>query len=880
MSDFDIAFETLTGHPPNRWQRRLYRDWLARGMVPDALDLPTGLGKTSVMALWLITLANGAALPRRLVYVVDRRAVVDQATALADRLAERAATALPDRPAPAVSTLRGRHADNRRWLEDPTAPAIVVGTIDMIGSRLLFSGYGVSRRMRPFQAGLLGADCLFVLDEAHLCPPFETLLAAVADETARDAAGDAAALPPLRVLSLSATGRADGERVFRLEDGDRDDWTAQRLDADKRLTIAEAEAKTLPLSVAATARALLADAPAARLLVFTHGRVDALKIGSELGGKPGGKSNAGGAPSVEFLTGERRIREREDLTASLMALGFLKGDDPKGNGRKGDGTEGAGGPAVLVATAAGEVGIDLDADHMVCDLVTVERLIQRLGRVNRAGGKGRVARVTVLVPPDMDAETRARLEAPLRALPALDDGSLDASPRALLALRRAHPDLVRAATAPAPLHPPLVRATVDTWAMTALEDHAGRPAPGPWLRGWVEEEASATLLWRRHLPWRDGPPSDAELDDFFTAAPPHLLEGLEAPVERIRRVLAARLQAAGLPDEAPALVLLSPARTVKATFTVRQLAAELDRKRGRIAEGDMIVAAAALGGLSATGHLDEKADAADGPGTLDDAAEGGWPDGLLAEIGYRVTGPGEPDPGGDWRLAYRFDLPPKSDRDAGKDQDKVPALSVWTLRRPGTGSRRGDPAIARREQSLAEHHGWTEREARRIADALWTAAADGDRARWTRILATAARLHDLGKDRALWQAAMAAPAAGRPFAKTRGGGNPRLLGGYRHEFGSLADAVRRPDLTGSDLTEEERDLVLHLIASHHGFARPEIPALDPDRPPSANAALAADAALRFARLQRRLGPWGLAGWEALLRAADRRASRLLDEGGT
>ena len=594
-----------------------------------------------------------------------------------------------------------------------------------------------------------------------------------------------------------------------------------------------------------------------------------------MGGKTGGKSDAKGAPPVEFLTGERRIREREDLTASLTALGFLKADGPNGDGPKGDETEGSGGPAVLVATAAGEVGIDLDADHMVCDLVTVERLIQRLGRVNRAGGKGRVARVTVLVPPDMDAETRARLEAPLHALPPLDDGSLDASPRALLALRRAHPDLVRAATAPAPPHPPLVGATVDAWAMTALEDHAGRPAPGPWLRGWVEEEASATLLWRRHLPWRAGPPTDAELDAFFAAAPPHLLEGLEAPVERIRRVLAVRLKAAGLPDDAPALVLLSPARTVKATFTVRGLSSELDRKRGRIADGDLIVAAAALGGLSATGHLDEKADAADLPGTLDDASEGGWPDGFLEDIGYRVTGPEDPDPGGDWRLAYRFELPPAPDQDEGK----APALSVWTLRRPGAGSRRGDPAIARREQGLAEHHGWTEREARRIADALWTAAADGDRERWTRILATAARLHDLGKDRALWQAAMAAPTAGRPFAKTRGGGNPRLLGGYRHEFGSLADAERHIDLAGADLTEEERDLVLHLIASHHGFARPEIAALDPDRPPSANTALAADAALRFARLQRRLGPWGLAGWEALLRAADQRASRLLDEGG-
>ena len=54
--------------------------------LPRVVDIPTGLGKTSVMALWLIALAEGARLPRRLVYVVDRRAVVDQATRFAERL--------------------------------------------------------------------------------------------------------------------------------------------------------------------------------------------------------------------------------------------------------------------------------------------------------------------------------------------------------------------------------------------------------------------------------------------------------------------------------------------------------------------------------------------------------------------------------------------------------------------------------------------------------------------------------------------------------------------------------------------------------------------------------------------------------------------------
>jgi CRISPR-associated endonuclease/helicase Cas3 len=81
------------------------------------------------------------------------------------------------------------------------------------------------------------------------------------------------------------------------------------------------------------------------------------------------------------------------------------------------------------------------------------------------------------------------------------------------------------------------------------------------------------------------------------------------------------------------------------------------------------------------------------------------------------------------------------------------------------------------------------------------------------------------------------------------------------------------------LPGEWHDLVLHLVAAHHGFARPVINTRGcDDGPPSSLEERARDVALRFARLQKQWGPWGLAWLEALLRAADAQASRDNDEG--
>ena len=164
--DFRKTFKALTGHGPFPWQERLYEEFCS-GEIPQVCDIPTGLGKTAVIVIWLIALTTrgkATSMPRRLVYVVNRRTIVDQSTDVVMQIRERLndpgadaglrkmARRLRDMTAGAtngdvlaVSTLRGQLADKGAWKLDPTRPAIIIGTVDMIGSKLLFSGYGDSR---------------------------------------------------------------------------------------------------------------------------------------------------------------------------------------------------------------------------------------------------------------------------------------------------------------------------------------------------------------------------------------------------------------------------------------------------------------------------------------------------------------------------------------------------------------------------------------------------------------------------------------------------------------------------------------------------------------------------------------------------------------
>ncbi|MCP4498363.1 MAG: type I-U CRISPR-associated helicase/endonuclease Cas3 [Deltaproteobacteria bacterium] len=906
------SFKSITGNEPFPWQKRLYH-LLANGKIPRSLDIPTGLGKTSILALWLLARAAGAPLPRRLIYIVDRRAVIDQSTKIAEELREwlrghpeiAGTLGLQEGKSIPISTLRGQHVDNREWLEDPSAPAIIIGTVDLIGSRLLFEGYRCSRKMRPYHAGLLGADCLYILDEAHLVPSFERLLERVIldgdDFSPRQQI--LASPPKLYFLSLSATGNSKGGASFSLGAKDtKHSVVAKRLGAKKQVQLESIEEKDKLFEKVAEQAWKLSDngANPIRCLVFTNKREDAEKAYSYLQ-KLAAADKKKNEPKadVELLVGGRRIFERVASAKRLEELGFLAGSNIERTR-----------PAFLFATSAGEVGIDLDADHLVCDLVQWERMIQRLGRVNRRGeGDAKVIIFREPMPTPTKSQQAAinskvkkkkgdedkRLKAiasyqssvtlwrtlacPFEQLPQFGGDKRDGSPGAFRDLqRRAHNDeelalLLKDASSPAPLFPRLDRATLDAWAMTSLEEHAGRPIVAPWLRGWIEDTPQTAIVWRTHLPLdSDGKVlKRGEVKRFFKAAPPHLSEVLEVESFRVadwvcKRAIAASKQPAQKDTNlrsTDVVAFFIDANGEFETWTLRDFVVEAEKKSTQktlvksVLPGQTIVLDSRIAGLLANGLLDANHSAA--PKTADSDS---WLDDIDGEppIRYRVHSTGEATATKDkgWRERERFPTEQKADGEVSKWL----VVDKWRHDTAIEDDRSAGPA-----QILSEHQAWAAKHATNLASRL---GLSKDAAR---LLTIAARLHDEGKRAKRWQRAFNAPQKhNEVYAKTLGPVNVRALEGYRHEFGSLPYAERDDEVKA--LPFEQQDLVLHLIASHHGNARPVIRTTgDDDAPPSSLQERACEVALRFARLQQMWGPWGLAWWESLLRASDVLASR-------
>ncbi|MDA8142112.1 MAG: type I-U CRISPR-associated helicase/endonuclease Cas3 [Desulfobacteraceae bacterium] len=902
---FANFFHTATGNQPFPWQIALYEKF-ANGQIPTAANIPTGLGKTSIVAIWLIALAfYPDKVPRRLVYVVNRRTVVDQTTdeveklrmalsekpglrEIAEKLRSLCALPMPTPECPplAVSTLRGQFADNREWSADPARPAVIIGTVDMIGSGLLFSRYTVGFKLRPHHAAFLAQDVLLVHDEAHLEPAFQHLLSSIVAEQTRSREWR-----KFRVMELSATTRsmASNQSLELSKDDENNEFVKKRLNAVKKLAcVAPAEKEkaadkifTLALEKKDSSRAIL---------IFVRSVDDATKIAAAL-------DKGALKDKVVTLTGTMRGKERDELVQQPIFQRFLPDSSRMDNIVSADGT------VFLVATSAGEVGVNISADDLVCDLSTYESMAQRFGRVNRFGMNDD-STVTVVYPNEFphtkkisdakhevaegkkDAEKKLQEAKEKFSLDIAIENTLgllhklagDASPAAL---DRLPADERAAAFSPPPKMRTATDVQFDAWALTSIrETIAARPPVAPYLHGEAEWEPAET-----HVAWREE--VEVVMDELLDLYPPEELlsdyplkphELLCDVSNRVLEKIASLAAAASNPKLSIWLVSesgeikilpiscfadLSATYSKGASKQTPQEKRAIERLKTEIADATIILPPS-LGGIK-NGLL-----SADHAGN-NDVADVSEIQNTRLRI-YSAT-PELPERyAANYRLTHFIDTKPE-----GKD-DEIELPRRYWLWLEVKNALHMERRTASQPERLAEHTAKTMANAAAIAETLLPAAADRE-PDLRRCLVVAAQLHDPGKNRRQWQLSIGNNAydPSKPetiLAKSGGAMRSRNLAeNYRHEFGSLADALTSADFT--DLSSMERDIVLHLVAAHHGRARPHYPVeevFDYNSLPDACAALAAEVPPRFARLQRVFGRWGLTWLESLLRSADYAAS--------
>lgn len=870
--EFVTAFQALTGHEPYNWQERLHADWFVQGKIPPSANLPTGTGKTSIMAIWLLALAGGARLPRRLVWVVDRRVVVDQATTEAEKLREaldrgdlqevkrslqaHSASGQKGFLPLAISTLRGEYEDNREWSEDPSRPAILVGTIDMIGSRLLFSGYGDGSWQRPFHAGLLGTDSLIVLDEAHLSVPFERLLKAVCEH---QRLGETP-LSGLRYLPISATLRPRDENggpedgAFSLGPGDWEDPDLSPiLRAPKTLRTHLTQKSDRHDSV--VKYALSHEGEGSRVVVYLASLDDAKRVSHIL--------EAGAPGRVRLLTGTMRGHERDAFVKDPAIERFARPTDAVGS------------TVYLVSTSAGEVGINLFADHMVADVAPLERMVQRFGRVNRGGLRTDTV-VDIIAwhhmgpqTPDIGTAPEGVTLAYLKSLSGVSAVDLAARP------------IPSGAVSEAPPSPPLRPWLLDAWSMTTLKqrDWSGRPEVAPWLRGAEDNELPDV-----YLAWRED--CDILADSTKTSVEDVELI-LDAYPLRSREILRESLPAAKVYLQEMArrhpsdmIVILSPQKELESRTALGDLVDDSSGKamgRNDIRlEYRTLLLPTRIGGLGKNGVTDPDSP---GPATDVSAKSGERTHGLLSETddqwtyvpyegGCQITGAtndkvlakaealvGDIGLGQRWKVG-RLVIPVSDPAEDETDSER--RFLVYLAARRIMGG--ADEQNMFLQDHLARAKSWAER----ISDAL-DLPPD-----LKKDLTLAALGHDTGKDRHVWQSYARNPDPTRAIAKSVSYGSWRELGGYRHEMGSAVD-----------LGGEASDLTRHLVLTHHGNGRPSfsLNAVDSTHPEESREEMVRQHR-RFAGLQRRYGWWGLAFLEAVLKSADGLASKPVATGAS
>ncbi len=917
--NFASFFRAVHDQDPFPWQHRLTRQVIASEEWPEVIDLPTGTGKTAILDTAIFALAvKPETFPRRIVFVIDRRIIVDQVCERARRIRDRIRTgesdilqqvrarlgALSDNAPLGVAALRGGVPVENEWTHRPDQPWVVVSTVDQFGSRLLFRGYGVNARMYPVQAGLAGNDCLVILDEVHLSVPFAETLEGVSALSSRE-------LPRrFQTVEMSATPHSANSERFTLND---QDWSCpelrRRVGARKKAALVSVQSHDrIPATVLRLVKSIAMKQNTDKIhsVGIVVNRVHTARETHRALQESGFQAH--------LLTGRMRPLDRLRTLEAIMPV-----VDP-------DRTDTPSKLTAVVATQAIEVGADFNFETLITECAPIDSLRQRFGRLDRRGtlyeNTGRPAPSWIL---GVKGVVQSEKPDPIYGL------SVKAAWQELERLANGreveigHQDLrdfPQEAFAPRSHAPLLLKTHMDAWCQTNPQPLV-QPTVDQFLHGMDQKlAADVSVVWRRD-----------RSQEALQLVPPRQAEYMQIPIDAARAWLASGTKERKEVEVADVAVSQiqpfyntgTPSETTNwvrwAGFGKKPEKIGLDKIR----PGDILLVDPKKGGMQA-GTWDP---------TSDEPVEdlGDW---AQVHYGRRVT------MRLDSELAYIAD-PPMPDSETAIDISPQEQIKDWIaeqLAKLTSGDDWFTHALQKLQQgfviSTVDFAGRQYRSyfilsqrissgnrAAAIVDAAVMDGSDeagsflgtqatltchlqgvGQRAhkvakrlglspQIASDLRLAGSLHDIGKVDPRFQEQLV---GGDPvvlemleeaLAKSLPGVKRvwRYPRGMRHELASVGLLNSNPDVLCDAF---DRDLVLHLIGTHHGWARP-LPPIIKDRTPQtlsytfhghglttsshlAEGTLALDMADRFWRLVQKYGYYGLAWLEAILRLADHRQS--------
>ncbi|MGH9533543.1 MAG: type I-G CRISPR-associated helicase/endonuclease Cas3g [Terriglobales bacterium] len=407
---FREFFHAATAFDPYAWQTRVAVDGL-----PEILSVPTGLGKTegSVLAWAWRRFANEDGEPPHLVYCLPMRSLVRQTAERLRRYFAELKEWNRRIDTPVHQLIGGDTAE--AWAAAPDRPWVLVGTQDMLLSRALNRGYGISRFDWPVHFGLLNQDCRWIVDEVQLMGPGLWTTAQLDWMRRKRFPG----LKPCRTTWMSATMGAQflqttdrrRDRCDTVEPFDppleRDSSEALKL---RRAALRPVELhqpatgkKARPLAEQIASKATAAHQPGTLTLIVCNTVKTGQAVFKQLG--------AGGPPKI-LLTSRFRAGDRREAEETLRAFESRRSASPSGRVKEDD-------PGLIcVSTQVVEAGLDISARRLWTEHAPWPSLLQRLGRLNRDGKDNEARAIVWGTKPD----NRGMHEGPYRKA-ALDQAS-------------------------------------------------------------------------------------------------------------------------------------------------------------------------------------------------------------------------------------------------------------------------------------------------------------------------------------------------------------------------------------------------------------------------------------------------------------------------